>query len=247
MPIKIIHLSDIHIASPYFIPDMYDDVVREINDIEPDIVVITGDLTNEGRLSEYEEASRYIKKIKCKNMVILPGNHDTRNAGYLLFEEYFGERIKTLRYKNITVVGVDSSEPDIDDGHIGRDKYPYIIDSFNQNKDDFKIFALHHHVIPVPLCGRERNVPTDAGDLLDVLDRLKIDMILCGHRHVPWLWNLNDMIVLNAGTASTSRTKGKISQSYNYIEIDDFLKIYRISSNGEKYILLNRKIYKDEL
>jgi len=244
MSIKIVHLSDIHITSPYFIPKMYNDVVREINDIKPDIVVITGDLTNEGRLIEYKEADRCIKRIKCKNIVILPGNHDTRNAGYLLFEEYFGERIKTLRYKNITVVGVDSSEPDLDDGHIGRDKYPYIINSFRQNKDDFKIFALHHHVIPVPLCGRERNVPTDAGDLLDVLDKLKIDLVLCGHRHVPWLWNLNDMVILNAGTPSTNRTKGRIGQSYNLIEIDESLKIYRISPNGEKYILYDRKINK---
>jgi len=244
MVVKIIHLSDIHITSPYFVPEMYDQLVGEVNDIKPDIVIITGDLTNDGRLDEYKVAKEYVQKIKCNNMVILPGNHDTRNAGYLLFKDFFGERIKTLRYKDITIVGVDSSEPDIDDGHIGRDKYPYIINSFNQNKDDFKIFALHHHVIPIPLCGRERNVPTDAGDLLDILDRLKIDLILCGHRHVPWLWNLNDMVILNAGTPSTTRTKGKIGQSYNLIEIDDSLRINRIFLNGEKYIVFDRKIYK---
>jgi Predicted phosphohydrolases len=236
---KIIHLSDIHVASPHFLPNVLEDVINDINEISPDLVVITGDLTDFGYIFEYEEAKRYVDEIECERKVIVPGNHDARNSGYLLFEEFFGERLKTLNYKNITVVGVDSSEPDIDDGHIGREKYEYIEESFNG--ENFKIFALHHHLLPVPMCGRERNVPVDAGDVLELLDRLKVDLVLCGHRHVPWVWRLNNMIVLNAGTACTNRTKGRIGRSYNLIELDEGMKIYRISPTGERNMVIDEK------
>ena len=211
---------------------MLDNVIEKINTIDPDMIVITGDLTDDGYIYEYEKALKYINKIDCKNKLIIPGNHDARNCGYTLFEEFFGSRQSCLNINNITIVGVDSSIPDIDDGHIGRETYKYIKESFNKRKNNFKIFALHHHLISIPMCGRERDVPVDAGDILNLLNDLKVDLVLCGHKHVSWIWKLNDILILNAGTTCTSRTKARIKQSYNLIEIKDNKKmeIFRIFS-----------------
>ena len=233
---KIIHLSDLHVASLHFLPEMLENVIKKINIIDPDLIVITGDLTDDGYIYEYEEALKYINKIKCDKKLIIPGNHDARNCGYTIFEESFGNRKSCFHINNITIIGIDSSIPDIDDGHVGRETYKYIKDNFNSHPDNFKIFALHHHLISIPMCGRERDVPVDAGDVLNLLNELKVNLVLCGHKHVPWIWKLNDMIILNAGTVSTSRTKARIKQSYNLIEINDNKKIeiFRMFSNGEK-------------
>ena len=57
---------------------------------------------------------------------MIPGNHDSRNVGYVHFEELFGERNSVLRKGGVTVVAVDSTEPDLDHGQIGRGRYAWI-------------------------------------------------------------------------------------------------------------------------
>jgi Icc protein len=246
---KLAHISDIHVSEPHFLPDLAENVVDTINEIEPEIMVVTGDLTNNGYPHEFEEAKRYIERIACKTKMIIPGNHDVRNVGYLGFEEFFGKRSKVEHYNGITIVGMDSTQPDLDHGHVGREIYGWLEQCLDT--DDFKVVALHHHVIPVPKTGRERNILTDAGDVLELLMRCTVDLVLCGHRHVPWLWNLNGMIIANAGTACSNRVKWKIPQSFNLIELDDpkrgTIKISRKYSSGGQELVFETRKQKTEL
>ncbi len=89
---RIAHLSDLHICDAHFLKDLAGEVVASLNEITPDIVVITGDLTQNGYYEEFEDARKWIEQIRCGNKVVVPGNHDSRNVGYLFFEEIFGER-----------------------------------------------------------------------------------------------------------------------------------------------------------
>jgi len=248
---KIVHISDIHTVGPHFLPDMMEDVIEKINYIRPEIVVVTGDLTENGYSFEFELAESYISRIECERMVVVPGNHDVRNVGDRCFEEFFGARSKVERYEEATIVGIDSTQPDIDDGHVGREKYGWIAESFETNS--LKVAALHHHLIPIPRTGRERNIPVDAGDVLELLLGSDADLVLSGHRHVPWIWDLNGMIISNAGTACTNRVKWNIEQSFNLIEIDEYdgeereeegglIKIYRIASGRKE-----KEVEKQEL
>ncbi len=51
---EIVQLSDIHIGSQ-FREEVFEKVIDEVNSLKPDTVVITGDLTNEGLIGEYEK------------------------------------------------------------------------------------------------------------------------------------------------------------------------------------------------
>ena len=233
---RIVHLSDIHVSDAHFLSDVAGSVIDGIGEIAPDIVVITGDLTQNGSYPEFAGAKELIDRIDCRNKVIVPGNHDSRNVGYLYFEDFFGARSSCHSSSGVTVVGVDSSQPDIDDGHVGRDVYGWIAKSFET--DGFKVFALHHHLIPVPMTGREEQIPVDSGDVLELLNQCNVDLVLCGHRHVPWVWKLNDMFVVNAGTACSNKIKARTTQCYNLIEIDDgALRIYRVLPTGEQELV----------
>jgi 3',5'-cyclic AMP phosphodiesterase CpdA len=116
-------------------------------------------------------------------------------------------------------VGVDSTEPDLDYGRIGRHRYPWIKEAFTQYPDDFRIFLLHHHLLPIPGTGRERNIVNDAGDVLEVLIECGVELVLSGHKHVPYAWRLENMFVVNAGTVATLRLRGDTKPCYNVIEI----------------------------
>ena len=80
----------------------------EINELVPDIVVCSGDLTAFGYRQEYAEAKQYLERLACETLVVVPGNHDSRNVGYLHFEEQFGDRDTVVHQNGVSVVAIDS-------------------------------------------------------------------------------------------------------------------------------------------
>jgi predicted phosphodiesterase len=73
--------------------------------------------------------------------------------------------------------------------------------------------------LPVPGTGRERNVVNDAGDALECLQRAGVNLVLAGHKHVPYAWKLENLFVVNAGTVSSLRLRGNTRPCYNVIEV----------------------------
>jgi Icc protein len=213
----IAQISDLHCGGPYFLPNLLERAVTEVNDLQPDIVVCSGDLTTFGFKEEYREAKAFLDRIECDTLVVIPGNHDSRNVGYVHFEELFGSRNSVCRVGGVTVVAVDSTEPDLDHGQIGRGRYRWIEESFAEPAD-LRVFVCHHHLLPVPGTGRERNVIYDAGDAIECLQRAGVNLVLSGHKHVPYAWRLEDLFIVNAGTVSSLRLRGNTRPCYNVIE-----------------------------
>lgn len=218
-PTVIAHISDLHCGSRYHIPSLAKRVIDELNQLKPDVVMVTGDLTDMGYRAEFKQAHRLLSGIECPNVTVLLGNHDARNVGDVHFEELFGLRRTELALPGMRLVALDSSEPDLDSGRIGRNTYAWLEERFAIDADEFKVVAMHHHLVPVPGTGRERNIVHDAGDLLRVLADNGVDLVLCGHKHVPNVWRLEDMLIVNAGTCCTHRLRGKGRPAYNIIEI----------------------------
>ena len=59
-PFRIAHLSDLHCGEQYFEPTLLERAIAEINDLEPDIVICSGDLTTLGFKHEYQLARQYV-------------------------------------------------------------------------------------------------------------------------------------------------------------------------------------------
>src|ERR671911_973854 len=129
--LTIAHVSDLHCGDPNFRPSLLERAIAEVNDLQPDAVVCTGDLTVFGLREEYQLAREYLNKIDCETLVVIPGNHDSRNVGYVHFEELFGPRDSVQHVGGVTLVAVDSTEPDLDHGQIGRGRYPWIEEQFS--------------------------------------------------------------------------------------------------------------------
>ena len=217
-PLKIAHISDIHVGSGHFVSNLLNRAITEINEVEPDLVLVSGDLTNDGFRQQFSAARAYLDNIECGEMVVIPGNHDSRNVGYVHFEDMFGQRNKVATLPGVTMVALDSSQPDLNEGRLGRQNYRWMVESF-ERPQDFKIVALHHHLLPLPGTGRERNIIEDAGDFLELLVDSGVDLVLSGHKHVPHTWHFEDFYVSNAGTVSSLRVRGYARPCYNIIEV----------------------------
>jgi 3',5'-cyclic AMP phosphodiesterase CpdA len=219
----IAQLSDLHLGGMRYEEALLDAAIAEVNEASPDLVVIAGDVTDEGYPDQYAAAKAKLASLRCANVVLVPGNHDAKHVGYLYFEEAFGARDRRLRVEldghDTALVAVDSSKPDIDEGEIGREHYDWIEDGF-ADEPAVRIFACHHHLMPIPGTGRERNQVADAGDVLSLLRRLGVDLVLGGHRHVPYVWPVAGMLLIHSGTASTMRTRAFPHPAYNLIDVD---------------------------
>ena len=231
---KIAHISDIHIGSPYFVDEWGRYVIKKVNEEKPEILVVTGDITDDGVLEMYEEAKKYLDEINVDKKILVPGNHDSRHAGYVIFEKFFGSRYPFYEDSKVAIFGIDSSQPDLNTGHIGREHYEEIKEKLS-NPEKFNILALHHHLIPVPRTGRERQIPLDAGDVLELCTSSNIEMVLSGHRHLRWWWNLDGTYFITGGTATTKKLNGISYPSFNIIEIyKDKVSIREINVRDKK-------------
>ncbi len=244
--VTIAHISDPHVGSPYFVPNLMNRVIVELNELQPDVVVVTGDFTNFGYRQEFKTAVAYLERIKAP-VYSVPGNHDARNVGWVHFEELIGPRHWTHDVGNVRIVGADTSEPDLDHGQIGRERYEWLKEQFASAPADIKMLAIHHHLISVPGTGRERNIVYDAGDLLELLITNGVQIVLTGHKHVPYVWRLETMYIVTAGTCSSLRLRGHTRPCYNVLEVDGSeVKIYRKYPFGAQMLVAHFSVRDNE-
>lgn len=197
---------------------MLRDAIKEINDMSPDVTIVTGDLTEDGLISEFEMAAKELKKLRAKKVIYLSGNHDYRSTGYLLFREYFPFS-QVTETNDAVIIILSSARPDRDDGEVGHRQNMWLERTFEKFKDEVKVVAMHHHIVPVPDTGADQITIVDAGDVLRSLVKSKVNLVLCGHRHRPWRWKIEDMLVVHAGSVSCEKLRGFFCNSYNVIEV----------------------------
>ncbi|TLX82665.1 MAG: metallophosphoesterase [Thaumarchaeota archaeon] len=216
---KIVQISDIHVGSQ-FREEIFDNVVDEVNDLGPSAILVTGDLTNEGLMKEYEKCKAKFSKFEAEKIITISGNHDYRNTGYLLFKKFFPFETVNELDDNTVLITLGTARPDRDEGEVGYRQNLWLERTLKKYEKKNKIVAMHHHLVGVPDTGTDRITVIDAGDVLRTALSGKVDLVLCGHKHRPWIWNFGNLLIANAGTASSERMRGLFENTFNIITIE---------------------------
>ena len=217
---EIVQLSDIHVGAQ-FRADIFEKVIEEVNSLNPDAVVITGDLTNEGLKEQYEKCKTLISKINVKKIIAVSGNHDYRNTGYLHFKKYFPFQTINELSDDVVLVTLGTARPDRDEGEVGYRQISWLERTMKKYQNKTTILAMHHHLIGIPDTGSDRLTIIDAGDVLRATLSSNVNLVLCGHKHRPWLWDFNNLLIANAGSTSSERVRGFFENSYNIVKIEN--------------------------
>lgn len=222
MKMRILHISDTHIGSAkHFNEDSLKHILTEAKDDEYDLLIHSGDVTQDGKENHFLKAKKIFSEIDIP-VIIIPGNHDKRSGGISLYRDYIGEPNGVKEVGESIVIHVDSGVLDSDIGRVGMSKFEMINKALKKyDEKKMKIIVLHHHTLPIPMAGRERNVLSNAGDLLELFLRFDVDLVLSGHRHYPNVYHVDGTVFVNAGTASGKKTRYGDANSYNAIEIDE--------------------------
>ena len=175
-------------------------------------------MTENGLVSQYRNARQALGTIKCKKRVICSGNHDYRSTGYLLFKQFFPTK-PILKIDGVVFAVISTARPERNEGEVGHRQVLWLDETFAKFKRLVKIAVIHHHLIQVPDTGPD-NIPViDAGDTLRTIIESKVRLVLGGHRHRPWRWNVGGTQIIHAGTLSSERTRGFYVHSYNIVNV----------------------------
>ncbi|MBS7659306.1 MAG: metallophosphoesterase [Candidatus Bathyarchaeia archaeon] len=241
----IVQISDIH-CGPMFSYGKFRTAIDEINALNPDVVVVTGDITENGILTEFKMAAEEFRRLKAEKVIYISGNHDYRSTGYLLFKQFFPFN-QVTEVDDAVIVVLSSARPDRDDGEVGHRQNVWLENTLSQYENRLKIVAIHHHIIPVPDTGADQITIVDAGDVLRSLVKSKANLVLCGHRHRPWRWRIEDMQVIHAGSVSCEKLRGFFLNSYNVIEVKGKNIEPKLKIVGGDYISFEEVIKRREI
>lgn len=163
-------------------------------------------------------AKQLLGTIECSRKIFCIGNHDYRSTGYLLFKEFFPSR-PILKVDRAVFATISTARPERNEGEVGHRQVLWLEEALSKFKRLRKIAVIHHHLIQVLDTGPDNIHVVDAGDTLRGILSAKVNLVLGGHRHRPWRWNVGKMQIVHAGTLSSERTRGFYLNSYNIIEI----------------------------
>ena len=129
---------------------------------------------------------------------------------------------KFMNLANVILLTIITARPDRDEGEVGYLQNLWMeknVNNYFNNK--LEIIAMHHHLVSIPDTGSDQKPILDSGDTLRTCLRSGIKLILCGHKHRPWLWNFGPLEISYAGTVSSYRYRGFFENTYNIINIQD--------------------------
>ncbi len=222
-----LHLSDLHFG-PRFVPHLGEVILQEIEKLNLDAVIISGDFTLRGRYNEYQAARAFLDQIH-KPFLTIPGNHDQPlfapferlTTPYARDSKYICETLdSSLAVEGLFVLGMSDCHPVLPGGFWTSRQRAWIKTQLaGAPRDAVKVVVSHHQFL---WGGKWRPAgfwyPTRA---LAWLARQGVEMMLNGHTHVPSAEEVAGVVVARAGTATSDRTRHGWNNTYNLVTIDN--------------------------
>jgi 3',5'-cyclic AMP phosphodiesterase CpdA len=229
----LLQISDPHFGTEQ--PRVVAALSRLIETMPPDLVIVSGDITQRARKRQFAAARAFFDTLGATPALVVPGNHDIPlfNLFVRCFKPYanhqraFGAELEpSFESRDVMVLGVNTTRPyRHKDGEVSMQQVKRVSARLESaTARQLRIVVTHQPVAVTRaqdednlLHGRERAVPRWA--------RAGADLIVGGHIHLPYVLPLHDTFAnlprrlwaVQAGTALSSRTRGSIGNSVNVI------------------------------
>lgn len=225
---RIVHLSDLHFGA--VARETVEPLLRLISVLEPDVIVISGDLTQRARKRQFELARDFVTSLpEATPVIAVPGNHDIPLWDILRrlvaplrrFDRYVtADPYPAFFDDEVAIVGVNTARSlTIKNGRINREQLARIEDVLKDSPAGALRIVVAHHpfVIPEDEPLADRVGRTELA--LPVFLEVGVDLLLTGHRHHTWTSAPHPgLLAVHAGTA-TSRRVRREENAFNLIEI----------------------------
>jgi len=189
LPVRLLHISDLHAGSveERAVEQSLEPVLERT---QPELIVVTGDLTHRGRRREHERAAAFLRGLG-RPLLVIPGNHDIPytfparfTRPWAEFERQWGTVEPVFRSDELMIVGLNSVRPwRHQSGQIRSAQIARTAELLAEApKGALRVVALHHHLIGAPWRSRKRPVAHRSKVLAGFVDA-GAELILAGHIH----------------------------------------------------------------
>jgi 3',5'-cyclic AMP phosphodiesterase CpdA len=230
---KIVHLSDLHFGRTD--AAVVGPLAVAVKELQPSLVVVSGDLTQRARSHQFEEARAFLDQLP-KPQVVVPGNHDV--PLWDVFSRFARPLEKYRRFiaddpepvyedDEMIVAGVNTARSLTRKyGRINERQVARLRERLCAYQDEVFKIIVTHHPFDLPTGADEREIVGRARMAMEAFAACGADLLLAGHLHVGHTGHTaerykisgHSALVVQAGTATSNRVRGE-SNSFNVIRL----------------------------
>lgn len=229
----LLHLSDLHFGRTD--PTVVTALHGAIETIRPDLVVVSGDLTQRARSAEFRAAREFLDRLPHPRVVV-PGNHDV--PMYRVWERFMNPLGKFRRYigpelapefvdDEVAVLGINTARSlTFKNGRINEAQMRSIQERLRPLPETLTRIVVTHHPFDLPDTPGDGELVGRAGTAMEAFARSGVDLLLAGHFHTTQSGETSgrypiprySALVVQAGTATSTRGRGE-SNSFNVVRV----------------------------
>ena len=229
----LLQVSDPHFGTER--PEVVEALVALAQAHRPDVLVLSGDITQRARRAQFMAAARFCDRLGIGVRLVLPGNHDiplfdvaTRLLSpYRLFRAYFGDDFAPVVDRpGLLVLGVNTTRRlRHKDGEVSARQIADVAARLRAAAPGQLRVVVTHQPVDVPVTHEEHNLLRGHADAVPAWVDAGADVIVGGHIHLPFVRPLSVRFpalarrawCVQAGTAVSSRVRDGIPNSVNFI------------------------------
>lgn len=229
----IVHLSDLHFGRTD--PDVIAPLIEQVHALAPDLVVVSGDLTQRARSNEFIEARQFLDALPHPQLVV-PGNHDVPLFNVFArllrpltkYRRYIGEEMQPVYMDDeIVAVGINTARSlTIKDGRVNDRQIELARRTLAAVGDQMVKIIVTHHPFDLPAGPQHHDLVGKAIPAMRAFALCGADVLLAGHVHTSSAISSAGRydipgyaaLVVQAGTATSTRGRGE-SNSFNVLRV----------------------------
>lgn len=205
---KLLYVSDIHHLDNYPQEEVgYKSIFKQMDNNlvtlskilkqeEFDLLLVGGDLSEDGDVVDYESVLEVIKPYDC---ILTLGNHDIKENFYQAFyAENRSDKFHKVYYRNqYCIISFDNSQHGVNDGLITNSDLEFLEKTLKANLDYELIVLMHHHLFEA-----QHDTKAVNNNLIvrKLLEKYQVQLVLTAHTHTPFLNKVNQTTYITSGS-----------------------------------------------
>jgi 3',5'-cyclic AMP phosphodiesterase CpdA len=230
----LVHLSDLHFGR--IDEALLEPLLGAVAAARPDVVVISGDLTQRAKAHEFEAARAYLDRLP-RPQIVVPGNHDV--PLYRVWERFLSPLGKYKRFigadlepsfvdAEIAVIGINTARSlTFKNGRINKEQMATIHRHLDPLAESVTKVVVTHHPFDLPDQEGDLDLVGRARKAMKVFSDCGVDLLLAGHFHTSEAGETSghygmagySALVVQAGTATSTRGRGE-QNSFNVLRVE---------------------------
>ena len=229
----LIHMSDLHFGR--IDPELLDPLRVTVAEIAPHLTVVSGDLTQRARSSQFQEARTYLDSLPGQKLIV-PGNHDVPLWNVFSrmltpldkYKKHITDDLSPMYVDDeIAVLGINTARSMVvKHGRINKEQIDAVRKHLCSMSHEMTKIVVTHHPFDLPE-GHDGDLVGRAGKAMDMFAKCGADVLLAGHFHTSHTGTTSERyrivghsaLVIQAGTATSTRGRGE-ENSFNVVRIE---------------------------